>query len=448
MDAIVFRVLSKERRVFHRNMNISSSSSNVCSTSQIMMLCLKMHAYVRDHSLSNDDIQRYSRQLILSDFGVSSQQRLKQASALVIGCGGLGSPAALYLASSGLGRLGLVDHDHVDMSNLHRQVIHREATIGQSKVHSARLTCSQINSSIIIDVYEQLLTDENIMNVIRTYDVILDCTDNVITRYLINDACVLSQKPLVSASVIRFEGQLAVWNYRENDGPCYRCLYPQAPPAETVSACSDVGVLGPVCGTLGSLQALEAIKILTRSGDVLSNRMLLFDGLSMNFRTIKLRHRQATCAVCGINPSITHRPAVRPVEQCSHDKPCQKILLRKNERITSNELATLNRAPLIVDVRPEHELKIVHFENSFHLPIDRLLYSKNDEQLRDELRTKIMDDDQTIVIVCRRGNDSQLAVRKLKELFADTINIDEKIKDLEGGLQAWHTEIDRNFPSY
>lgn len=406
-----------------------------------------MNKYKRDHSLSNDEVHRYSRQLILSDFGVSSQERLKNSSALIIGCGGLGSPAALYLASSGLGRLGLVDHDTVDISNLHRQIIHRENTVGQNKVDSAQLTCSQINSTIQIDVYHQLLTHENIMPIVQSYDVILDCTDNVITRYLINDACVLAGKPLVSASVIRFEGQLTVWNYKEKDGPCYRCLYPQPPPAETVSTCSDVGVLGPVCGTLGSLQALEAIKILTKIGDILCNRMLLVDGLSMNFRTIKLRLRQPNCAVCGTHPSITDRPAPPPAGQCSDDQPCRRTLLRKNERVTGTELMASNSPPLIIDVRPEHELWIGQFENSFHLSMDRLLYGSHDQEIRDELRPKL-EQNEEILIVCRRGNDSQIAVKKLKELFSDVENIDGKIKDLEGGFQAWHTEIDPSFPLY
>ena len=406
-----------------------------------------MTNYIRNHSLSNEEVQRYSRQLIISEFGVQAQERLKNSSALIIGCGGLGSPVALYLASSGLGRLGLVDHDNVDVSNLHRQIIHRQTTIGKTKVDSARLTCSELNSSLKIDTHNQLLTHENIMDIVKQYDVILDCTDNVITRYLINDACVLSKKPLVSASVIRFEGQLTVWNHLEKNGPCYRCLYPQAPPAETVSTCSDVGVLGPVCGTLGSLQALEAIKILTKIGDVLSNRMLLVDGLSMSFRTIKLRSRQPTCAVCGINPSITDQPAPPPFDQCSNDQPCRKNLLNRNERITADDFSKSNSSSFIIDVRPEHELRIGQFENTFHLPMDRLLYSQNDEQLRQELRTNL-ENNQQIVVVCRRGNDSQIAVRRLKELLSDIENIDEKIKDLEGGFQAWHTDIDSSFPLY
>ena len=412
-----------------------------------MIAVANMAKCIRNHSLSNDEVQRYSRQLILSEFGVHAQERLKNASALIIGCGGLGSPAALYLASSGLGRLGLVDHDNVDMSNLHRQIIHRETTVGKTKVESAQITCSQMNSSLKIDTYNQLLTHENIMNIVQQYDVVLDCTDNVITRYLINDACVLCDKPLVSASVIRFEGQLSVWNYRENDGPCYRCLYPQAPPAETVSTCSDVGVLGPVCGTLGSLQALEAIKILTKIGDILCNRMLLVDGLSMRFRTINLRNRQLTCAVCGKNPSIVHQPAPPPFDQCTTDQPCRKRLLKQNERITVNDFANTNSSSFIIDVRPEHELQIAQFEKSFHLSMDRLLYDKNNEELRNQLRTSL-ENNQQIVIVCRRGNDSQIAVKKLKELLSDIENIDEKIKDLEGGFQSWHSDIDPNFPLY
>lgn len=406
-----------------------------------------MNNYIRDHSLSNDEVQRYSRQLILSEFGVQGQECLKKSSVLIIGCGGLGSPAALYLASSGIGRLGLIDHDDVDMSNLHRQIIHREMTVGIRKVDSAAMSCSQINSTLKIDTYHQLLTYENIMPIIQSYDVILDCTDNVITRYLINDACVLSEKPLVSASVIRFEGQLTVWNYKEKNGPCYRCLYPQPPPAETVSTCSDVGVLGPMCGTLGSLQALEAIKVLADIGDVLANRMLLVDGLSMSFRTIKLRQRQDNCAVCGQMATIKDKPAPPPDGQCSNDRPCQRSLLNKSERVNVNDLSKFKSQRFFIDVRPEHELNIVRLENSFHLPMDRLLYSNDDKKLRQELENKFREN-QSIVIVCRRGNDSQLAVKKLKKLFSDIENIDEKIKDLEGGLQAWHTDLDSNFPLY
>jgi adenylyltransferase/sulfurtransferase len=191
-----------------------------------------------------------------------------------------------------------------------------------------------------------------------------------------------------------------------------------------------VGVLEPVCGTLGSLQALEAIKILTKIGDVLSNRILLVDSLSMNFRTIKLRNRQMTCAVCGTNPSIIYQPAPPPFDQCNNDQPCRK-----------------NLSSFIINVRPEHELLTGQFENFFHLPMNRLLYNQNDEQLRDELQTNI-ENNQQIVIVCRRGNDSQIAVRRLKELLSDIDNIDEKLKDLEGGFQAWHTDIDSSFPLY
>ena len=409
-----------------------------------------MIKYIRNHSLSNDEIQRYSRQLILSEFGVTAQECLKNSSALIIGCGGLGSPAALYLASSGLYHLGLVDHDNVDLSNLHRQIIHRETTINKRKVDSAQLTCSQINSSLKINTYHQLLTHENIMDIVKQYDVILDCTDNVITRYLINDACVLCKKPLVSASVIRFEGQLTVWNYIEKCGPCYRCLYPQIPPAETISTCSEVGVLGPICGTLGSLQALEAIKILTKIGDVLANRMLLVDGLSMSFRTIKLRNRRPTCAVCGKNPSIIDRPASPPFNQYHNDQPCRKSLLTQSERITTNSLVKSNSSLFMIDVRPEHERNIVHFENSFHLPMNRLLNNNNndsDEQLRNQLKSHVEEHQRTIV-VCRSGNDSQLAVRRLKELLSDIDNIDDKIKDLDGGLQSWHADIDSSFPLY
>ncbi|CAF0753653.1 unnamed protein product [Didymodactylos carnosus] len=413
---------------------------------------------IRDHSLNDEDVSRYSRQLILSEFGVESQDRLKQSSALIVGCGGLGSPCALYLTACGLGRLGLLDHDSIDITNLHRQIIHNEQTLNQPKVESAALNCRKLNSTIKIDVYNELLTSENAMKIFNDYDVIVDCTDNVLTRYLINDCSILLNKPLISASAIRFEGQLTVFNYK--NGPCFRCLYPVPPPELATSNCSDVGVLGPVCGTLGSLQALETIKVLTNIGDVLSNRMLLFDGLAMTFRVIKLRQKQSTCAVCSENPIIQSLQNYDLFCQrtVSNDNPVEQKILNSDERLRADEyIKWLSddekvKQHCLIDVRPTHELAIGRLPNTINLPIDTII-GGGDSSMIVKTLTDLIEKHQlkNIVVICRRGNDSQIAVRKFYELLKD---YNEKnsltigIKDIIGGFYAWHKYVDHTFPIY
>ncbi|KAL3151284.1 Adenylyltransferase and sulfurtransferase MOCS3 [Trebouxia sp. C0009 RCD-2024] len=240
------------------------------------------------HSLTSDQIGRYSRQLLLPSFGVQAQERLLNSSALVIGAGGLGSSAALYLTAAGAGHIGIVDHDVVEINNLHRQIIHTESHVNMHKAESAAIACRQLNSSIKVEAHTDAITPQNALQLVSAYDVVLDCTDNAPSRYLISDACVLAGKPLVSGAAIGTDGQLTVYNHGQ-DGPCYRCLFPVAPKPESCSRCSDAGVLGVIPGIIGSLQALEAIKILAGVGQVASRKLLIFDGLGMRFHTVKLR---------------------------------------------------------------------------------------------------------------------------------------------------------------
>uniref|UniRef100_A0A8D0EKL1 Molybdenum cofactor synthesis 3 n=1 Tax=Strix occidentalis caurina TaxID=311401 RepID=A0A8D0EKL1_STROC len=254
-------------------------------------------------SLSPADILRYSRQLVLPELGVRGQLLLARSSVLVVGCGGLGCPLAQYLAAAGVGRLGLVDHDVVETSNLHRQVLHGEARRGFPKAVSAAAALRLLNSTVQYVPYCGALSPRTALELVRQYDVIADCSDNVPTRYLVNDACVLAGKPLVSGSALRLEGQLVVYNYQ--GGPCYRCLFPKPPPPETVTNCADGGVLGVVPGIMGCIQALEVLKIASGMGSSFSQFMLMFDAHEGRFRNIKLRPKKPDCAVCGDNPSVT-----------------------------------------------------------------------------------------------------------------------------------------------
>ncbi len=253
--------------------------------------------------LSHDEIRRYSRHLIMPEVGIQGQKKLKAASVLLIGTGGLGSPLALYLAAAGIGRIGLVDYDVVDETNLQRQIIHFTSDVGKSKLESAAGKLSDINPYLVIDKHNVPLTSANALEILKDYDVIIDGTDNFPTRYLVNDACVLLGKPNVYGSIFRFEGQLTVFYAKE--GPCYRCLFPEPPPPGLVPSCAEGGVLGVLPGTIGTLQATEAIKLIIGIGKPLIGRMILYDGLDMTFDTIKLRKNPA-CPVCGEHPTLTH----------------------------------------------------------------------------------------------------------------------------------------------
>ena len=334
-----------------------------------------------------------------------------------------------------MGRLGLVDHDEVETSNLHRQVAHTEARLEVNKAVSLATSVNMLNSEVEVVPYQTVMDSTNALDIIRDYDLVLDCTDNVATRYLLSDACVILNKPLVSGSALRWEGQLTVYNY--NGGPTYRCLYPQPPAPETVTNCSDGGVIGPVVGVIGSLQALEAVKILSGVGTSYSGVMMLFDGLEGRVRNVKLRGRG----------QVEVTQLVDYVQFCgaaATDKEAGVNVLAAEDRISVQQLAEVRRtgSGVVVDVRPETEAEICCLDDSVNIPLTTLQYPGKDW---DEVKEKLMSSggDKDIYVICRRGNDSQIATNLLRGLLPG-INI----RDVIGGLHAWTKHIDNNFPRY
>lgn len=398
-----------------------------------------------------EDIERYCRQLILPSFGVTGinrtrfflasiscglvgQRALWGSAVLVVGCGGLGCPVALYLAAAGVGRLGLVDYDVVEISNLHRQVGHTEARRGETKVSSLATTLRALNTTITVEEHHTLLSSNNALDILGGYDVVVDATDNVVTRYLLSDACVLLDRVLVSGAALRLEGQLTTYHFQ--DGPCYRCLYPEPPPAELVTNCDQGGVLGPVPGMIGSLQALEVIKLIAMSAPNYSQKMLLFDGTSGSFRTVKLRGRRRNCEVCGDDPTITQlADYVAFCNSTPDDKGSSVSLLAPADRITVQELHQLLSANVtlpftLLDVRSQVHSDIFALPRSLPIPLESLR-SRIDEVPRDG----------PVLCICRRGNDSQRAVVLLRELGFEA-------RDVIGGLHEYARRIDPTCPIY
>ncbi|NP_001188115.1 adenylyltransferase and sulfurtransferase MOCS3 [Ictalurus punctatus] len=406
-------------------------------------------------SLTNDDILRYSRQLLLPELGVKGQMSLLNTSVLVVGCGGLGCPLALYLAAAGIGRLGLLDYDEVELSNLHRQVLHTERTQGLPKAQSAAQALSRLNSTTQCVPYHLQLSSENALQLIQQYDIVADCSDNVPTRYLVNDACVLSGKPLVSASALRMEGQLTVYNY--NGGPCYRCLYPVPPPPETVTNCSDGGVLGVVVGVMGCLQALEVLKIASGQKSSFGQQLLMFDAQDGRFRCIKLRAKQAGCVVCGEMPTVTELQDYESFCGSSATDKCRRLnLLSAEQRVSVQEYKSIvdcGIPHLLLDVRPKVEVDICHLPVSINIPLASLEDQKGDhihflKEKINELKLQMSSDlEVPVYVVCKLGNDSQTAVQLLEKMSGTELeNI--TVKDITGGLMAWANKIDPSFPKY
>ena len=380
-------------------------------------------------TLSNEEIARYSRHLIMPEVGMAGQRRLKQGSVLLIGTGGLGSPLALYLAAAGVGHIGLVDFDVVDASNLQRQIVHGTSTMGVAKTESAKRRLQDLNPYIEITTYETRITSQNALDLMRPYDVIVDGTDNFPTRYLTNDACVLLGKPNVYGSIFRFEGQATVFSTRDG-GPCYRCLYPEPPPPGLVPSCAEGGVLGVLPGVIGTIQATEVIKLLIGIGEPLIGRLLLYDALSMRFRELKLR-RNPSCPVCGDHPTIT---ALIDYEQFCGIVPEEQTLSNQFE-ITPRELAEwLERPdrPFLLDVRNPYEVAIASIPGTDKLiPIDQLPERINE-----------LDPSREMVVYCRSGARSGRAVELLKSVGF------RKVKNLVGGILRWADEIDPSLPKY
>ncbi len=379
--------------------------------------------------LSNEEIMRYSRHLIMPEVGMEGQQRLKAASVLMIGTGGLGAPLGLYLAAAGVGRLGLVDFDVVDASNLQRQVIHGTSDVGRPKIASARDRLQDINPHVEIETHETKLTSENALGLFVNYDLVVDGTDNFPTRYLVNDACVLTGKPNVYGSIFRFEGQAAVfWAER---GACYRCLYPEPPPPGLVPSCAEGGVLGVLPGIVGAIQANEAIKIILGAPDILVNRLLLFDAWRMRFRELKLR-KNPQCPACGEAPTI--KELIDYEEFCGL-RPQPQAQEQNMEEITATELkGRLDRgeAIQIIDVREPHEYEIARIPNSRLIPLGQVVNRMNEIDITRET-----------VMHCKMGGRSAKAIEALKRA-----GFPGRLINLKGGITAWSNEVDPSVPKY
>jgi adenylyltransferase/sulfurtransferase len=374
--------------------------------------------------LTKQDLLRYNRHLIMPEVGPEGQKKLKNSSVLCIGAGGLGSPLALYLAAAGVGRIGLVDFDVVDESNLQRQIIHDTAAIGTSKLVSAKNRLLALNPYISVETHEIKLSSANAIELFKQYDVVADGTDNFPTRYLVNDACVLTGKPNAYGSIFRFEGQLSV--FAAKDGPCYRCLYPEPPPPGLVPSCAEGGVLGVLPGVIGTMQAIETIKLILGIGKPLVGRLMLYDALEQSWRTLKVKKNPA-CPVCGDKPTIT-----APIDYeafCGlKEKPANMI-----PEITVEELkAKMDKKEnfVLLDVREPHEYEIAKIPGSKLIPLGEL-----------PQRVGELDKAAKLIVHCKMGGRSARAVQLLRSQGFDATNV-------AGGIHAWSESIDPSVPTY
>jgi len=385
--------------------------------------------------LTNEEVQRYSRHLIMPEVGVDGQRRLKAARVLCVGAGGLGSPAALYLAAAGVGTVGIVDFDAVDSSNLQRQIIHGTPDVGRSKLESARSRLSALNPNVHIEGHETALTSKNALDILRDYDVVVDGTDNFPTRYLVNDACVILQKPNAYGSIFRFEGQASVFAMK--GGPCYRCLYPEPPPPGLVPSCAEGGVLGVLPGVIGTIQATEAIKLILGVGEPLVGRFLIYDALRMRFRELKLR-RDPECPVCGDHPTV--RELIDYDQFCGIRPPAQAAAaaaLPPDQEITVEDLKKAQdrqEALFVLDVREPQEFQICRIPGSTLIPLGEL--PNRLAELPSGAGAP------PIVVHCKMGGRSAKAVKLLRERGFT------QARNLTGGILAWIDRIDPALPKY
>ena len=381
-------------------------------------------------ALTNEEVARYSRHLIMPEVGMDGQLKLKAASVLCIGAGGLGSPVAMYLAAAGVGRIGIVDFDVVDYSNLQRQIIHGTPDVGRPKLESARDSLAAINPEVRVETHDVALSSSNALDLFREYDVIVDGTDNFPTRYLVNDACVLLRKPNCYGSIFRFEGQASVFG--APDGPCYRCLYPEPPPPGLVPSCAEGGVLGILPGVVGTIQATEAVKLIMGAGEPLIGRFLIYDALRMRFRELKLR-KDPDCPVCGEHPTVTELIdydqfcGVAPVATAAAEPPpsddatVEQLKARLDQR----------EAPFILDVREPQEYQICNIPGSTLIPLGELPARLHELEGRGEM-----------IVHCKSGARSAKAVKLLREAgFAQARN-------LRGGILRWIDAVDPTLPKY
>jgi adenylyltransferase/sulfurtransferase len=380
--------------------------------------------------LSHEQILRYSRHLLMPEVGLQGQIKLKNSSALIIGTGGLGSPVALYLAAAGIGRIGLVDYDIVDSSNLQRQVIHGTSTVGKLKVESAKERLQDLNPDIQVDIYNEPYTSENAMRIAKDYDVIIDGTDNFPTRYLTNDVSVMLGKPNIYGSIFRFDGQVSVFHAEK--GPCYRCLFPEPPPPGLVPSCAEGGVLGILPGTIGTLQATEALKVLLGIGEPLIGKLLLYNALDMTFDFVKLK-KNPNCRVCGPNADI--KELIDYEEFCGvPGHHADDTSAGAGWDISAQDLkARLEREPnlILLDVREPHELEIAAIQGAKNIPLGEVAQ-----------RMAELDSAEEMVVFCKRGSRSARAIEILSSAGF------KKMKNLKGGINAWAEDVDTSLPLY
>jgi adenylyltransferase/sulfurtransferase len=380
--------------------------------------------------LSNEEIGRYSRHLILPEFGVLGQRKLKNARVLLVGTGGLGAPLGMYLAAAGVGTIGLVDFDTVDSSNLQRQIIHGTKDVGRPKIASAIDRLRDINPHVNVVGYETRLTSANALDIIRGYDVVADGTDNYPTRYLVNDACILLGKPNVYGSIFRFEGQASVFGAA--DGPCYRCLYPEPPPPGLVPSCAEGGVLGVLPGIVGTIQANETIKLILGDGEPLVNRLLLFDAWTMKFREVKLR-KDPDCPMCGTHPTI--KGLIDYEAFCGIGTPAPQPDPSQLEEITAVELKRrldLGQDLQLIDVREPHEYAIARLPNTTLIPLGQIANRRSE-----------IDPSKETIVFCKVGLRSAAAVHRLKQA-----GFPGRLINLKGGILAWSKDVDPSVPKY
>lgn len=380
--------------------------------------------------LSNDEVLRYSRHLIMPEVTMEGQKRLKAAKVLCVGTGGLGAPLTMYLAAAGVGTIGLVDFDVVDVTNLQRQIVHRQSTVGQPKIDSAEQTLKEINPYVNIIKHEVMLTSENALDIMKDYDVIADGTDNFQTRYLVNDACVLLGKPNVYGSIFRFEGQASV--FFAKDGPCYRCLYPEPPPPGLVPSCAEGGVLGVLPGIIGVVQAIETVKLILSEGQPLVGRLMLFNALKMSFRELKLR-KDPNCPVCSDHPTVT--ALIDYDEFCGVGRGMEEAeTLPETEEISPTELkAKMDRGDkfTLIDVREPYEYAIAKIPGAKLIPLATVKERAHELDPADE-----------IVLHCRSGKRSAEALQVLKQSGF------KKLRNLTGGILAWSDDVDSTVAKY
>jgi len=385
---------------------------------------------ISNTQLSQEEYERYSRHLILPEVGLEGQKRLKAASVLCIGTGGLGSPLLLYLAAAGIGRIGIVDFDRVDASNLHRQIIHGTSWVGKPKIESAKSRILEINPSCQVDLYETFLTSANALDIVKPYDIVVDGTDNFPTRYLVNDACVLLNKPNVYGSIFRFEGQATVFNYE--GGPNYRDLYPEPPPPGLVPSCAEGGVLGVLCGIIGTIQATEVVKIIIGKGTTLSGRLMLYDALEMKFRELKLRPNPVRPVI----EKLIDYEQFCGIPQAKADDAANQ---QQIPEITVQELKQIIDAGtdeyVIIDVRNPNEWEIAKIPGTILIPLPDIENGKGIEAVKSALNGH------KLIAHCKMGGRSAKALGILKQAGIEGINV-------KGGINAWSQEIDPSLPKY